>query len=341
LVDQSGDIEIESRYLMNSRTRFHETMAYGQPDRPPYFEEGLRPEVADAWHEQGLPRGTNPHDLFPVDRRQEIQFDLDPMPHPKKFPTSLSDLKDYAKRLNADDPKRIDEEWPQMVEDSRSGDVLTMLRVHRGFFLSMGVYDWQRFTEVMYLTMDDPEFVRRCMALFGEFAARMAERALSEAKVDAAVFSEPIGGNDRPLLSPQMYEDLVLDSYQPILDVLDRYGVKTLIFRTYANARLLIPCILKRGFNCLWACEVNAEFMDYQDIRREFGRDLRLIGGIDLDALRDGPEAIRREVETKVPPLLADGGYVPLADGRIREDVPYDHYVYYRRLLDRVLRNIG
>jgi len=86
---------------------------------------------------------------------------------------------------------------------------------------------------------------------------------------------------------------------------------------TYANARVLVPTILKWGFNCLWACEVNVEAMDYRSLRKEFGRDLRLIGGIDLDALRKDKEAIRREIEEKVPPLIADGGFIPLADGRV------------------------
>jgi hypothetical protein len=107
---------------------------------------------------------------------------------------------------------------------------------------------------------------------------------------------------------------------------------------TYANARLLLPSILKWGFNCLWACEVNVEAMDYRQIRREFGRDLRLIGGIDLDSLRHGKEAIRREVEEKVPPLVADGGYVPLADGRVRADVSLENYLYYRALLEKVTK---
>jgi uroporphyrinogen decarboxylase len=88
----------------------------------------------------------------------------------------------------------------------------------------------------------------------------------------------------------------------------------------------------------LWACEVNVEAMDYRDLRREFGRHLRLIGGIDLDALRQDKEAIRREVEEKVPPLVTDGGYVPLADGRVRVDVPFENYVFYRKLLERVTR---
>jgi hypothetical protein len=41
--------------------------------------------------------------------------------------------------------------------------------------------------------------------------------------------------------------------------------------------------------------------MDYRSLRKEFGRDLRLIGGIDLDALRQNKAGIRREIEEKVP----------------------------------------
>jgi uroporphyrinogen decarboxylase len=135
-----------------------------------------------------------------------------------------------------------------------------------------------------------------------------------------------------------MYADLVLTSYLPILDVLRRHSVDIPILRTYANARLLIPVLMEHGIDCLWACEVNAEAMDYRALRQEFGTRLRLIGGIDLDVLREGKEAIRREVEQKVPPLLEQGGYVPLADGRVREDIPFENYVYYRQLLEKVTR---
>jgi hypothetical protein len=211
-----------------------------------------------------------------------------------------------------------------------------MLRVHRGLFLTLGVHDWRRFDEVIRLLGEEPRLVREIMTIHGEFAAEMAEKVLSQVEVDAAVFSEPISDNHGPLISPRMYEELVLSSHDPLLEVLRRYHVETLIFMTYANSRLLLPPVLRRGFNCLWAYEVNVQAMDYRDLRREFGRTLGLIGGIDLDALRGGEDAIRREILEKVPPLLEDGGYVPLADGRIREDVPYESYTYFRRLLEEV-----
>jgi hypothetical protein len=74
--------------------------------------------------------------------------------------------------------------------------------------------------------------------------------------------------------------------------------------------------------------------MDYREIRLEYGRDLRLIGGIDSDSLRQTQQDIYRAVMEVVPPLLEDGGYIPLADGRVREDVSFENYKYYRKLLE-------
>ena len=59
---------------MNSRQRFQETMAYGQPDRPPCFEEGIRDDVIHAWRQQGMPDGKTPYELFDIDRRIEIML---------------------------------------------------------------------------------------------------------------------------------------------------------------------------------------------------------------------------------------------------------------------------
>ena len=322
---------------MSSRQRFWETMHYGRPDRPPYFEEGIREEVVKVWRQQGLAADADLASLFPSDPTEYIEPDLYPRPEFEHWPSNRAELVELEKRLDPADPARLPENWAEQVQSLRDRDTVRMLQVHHGFFLSAGVMGWGRFADVMRALFDDPAYVHRLMEICGEFSASLAERMLAEVSVDAAVFSEPIGDSCGPLISPRMYEEFVLSSYEPVLEVLRRHGVDTLIFITYANARLLIPSILKYGFNCLWACEVFGGAMDYRDIRREFGRDLRLIGGIDLDALRQGKDAIREEIEAKVPPLVASGGYVPLADGRVREDVTFEDYAYYRETLRSVL----
>ncbi len=319
-----------------SRQRFQKTMSYAKPDRVPYFEEGIRKDVLKAWHQQGLPRNKKLWELFPTDRFEEIILNMEPGPGLKKWPTNSRDLNRLRDSLNPDDPNRLPKNWKRKVRYWQNQDIVLMLRVFRGFFLSMGVNDWDRFTDLIYLIKDDPDLIRETLRIQGEFAARLTENVLKDINIDAAVFTEPIGGNEGPIISPADYKNIVLPTYKPIFDVLHRKGIKTIIFKTYANTRVLIPHALNFGFNCVWACEVNNPEMDYPDMRKEFGPDLRLIGGIDLDALRGDKEMIRKEVEEKVPDLIAQGGYIPLADGRVRKEIPFENYLYYRRLLEKI-----
>lgn len=321
---------------MNSRTRLLETMRFGHPDRVPYFEEGIRKDVLKAWRKQGLAAHANLAQMFASDEREEIDLDVNPHPWPARWPSTPSDLQAYAFSLDPTDRTRLPQGWNKQVPAWQSRTHALMLQVHIGFFETMGVDGWQRFHELILLMHNDPGFVREVMRINGEFVAALTERALQEVQIDAAIFSEPIGDNHGPLISPKMYADFVLSSYRPILEVLRRHSVDIIILRTYANARLLIPVLLEQGIDCLWACEVNTEAMDYRSLRREFGKRLRLIGGIDLDVLRQGREAIRRELEEKVPPLLEQGGYIPIADGRVRPNIPFENYVYYRQLLEKI-----
>jgi len=321
---------------MDSRERFRQAMGYGRPDRVPYFHEGMEEDVIQEWRRQGLSSGTDLNEMFRFDRREEFEPDLEALPGLRRWPSTISDLDRLQGALNPNDRSRLPKRWNSLVSKWRTRNHPLFLRVHRGFFLSMGVEGWKRFTEVMLLTIRDPEFVREAMRIQGEFSARIAERALKDAEFDAAVFTEPIAETRGPLISPKMYEDLVLKSYEPVLAVLRRYRVGTVILLTFANFRSLLPSIVKWGFNCLWACEAPQKEMDYRELRREFGRDLRLIGGIDLDVLRLDKESIKREVYEKVPPLLAEGGFIPLADGRVRKDIPLENYLYYRRLFEEV-----
>jgi hypothetical protein len=322
---------------MNGRERFISTMNYGNPDRPPLFEDGLREEVLRKWHTQGLRKKDKLESLFTFDLREEIEPDLDPSPAPSRWPNSIEGLKKLTARLDPDDPQRLPDGWGKKVIEWKTRNYPLLLRVHRGYFLSMGVHGWRRFTDAIQLLVDDPQSVKYWMNVYAEFTSRLIEKILREVQVDAALFSEPIGGNHGPLISPTMYLSFVLKSYQSILEVLHSFGVKTIIYRTYANTRALLPVVVKAGFNCLWACECNPQAMNYHGIRQEFGRDLRLIGGIDSDSLRQTQQDIYRSVMEVVPELLEDGGFIPLADGRVREDVTFDNYMYYRKLLESIL----
>lgn len=325
--------------MMTARQRFHETMHYGQPDRVPWLEEGLRDDVLEQWLCQGLSREADLAEMFGYDHRERIELDFEPNTESRPTVLTRHDLLALRRSLDPDHPKHWPDDWTQSVKRWRDRDFLLELPIHRGLFLTMGVGDWASLEPFLYRLADEPALVRDVMDIHAAFAASLAERVLRDLKIDFASFSEPIGGNSGPLVSPATYRQVVLDSYRPVLDVLRRHNVGTIVFMTYANARVLLDDVLAAGFNCLWAMETESQSMDYLALRRQYGKSLRLIGGIDLDCLLRDEAAIEREVMRRAPQLLADGGYIPVADGRVRASMPFGNYTCYRRLLQRMTQH--
>ena len=69
-------------------------------------------------------------------------------------------------------------------------------------------------------------------------------------------------------------------------------------------------------------------------LRRRYGRQLRLMGGIDKRAMAAGPGAIDAEL-ARVVPLLREGGFIPWCDHHVPPDVSLANYQYYvRRVQD-------
>jgi uroporphyrinogen-III decarboxylase len=70
--------------------------------------------------------------------------------------------------------------------------------------------------------------------------------------------------------------------------------------------------------------------MDARKLRREYGRDLILMGNVDKRALAEGREAIDKEVEM-VKELIHTSGYFVNADHFISTDVSYEKMKYFHQ----------
>ena len=319
---------------MNARTRFHALMQGTPVDRVPWLEEGLRDDVRERWQREGMP-ADGPSSVFVYDRRERIDVDLQLRPPGAKGLVSREELISWRQNLQRPLAERLGPGWTAKVHAWRGRDHLLELPIHAGVFLTMGVGDGAALEAFMYQLADEPDVAREAMALQGELARRLAERIVAEVEIDLLSFSEPIGDNHGPLIGPALYRTLALETYQPILELARGAKVPARVFMTYANARCLLPEVLAAGFNTLWAMETETTAMDYRRLRAEFP-GLSFIGGIDLDVLLAGDAAIERELQDKVPALLAMGGCIPLADGRVRASVSWPAYVHYRRLLEQM-----
>ena len=164
-----------------------------------------------------------------------------------------------------------------------------------------------------------------------------AATATVGAPFDYFNFFEDCAGKGGPLFGPETFRRFFMKPYRRIIERLRRAGIESFWVDCDGDPGPLIPLWIDAGINCLWPLE-QASGMDPRRLRKKFGRDLALCGGIDKRALAKGRRAIEKELRSKLPPLLAQGGYIPLADGRVRANVPFENYVYYRRMLEKVTR---
>ena len=320
---------------MNSRERFLAIIQGDKPDHPPLFPEGIREEVLLCWRTQGLPDGVDLDHLFLYDPFEQLDPNVYPNPEIADWSNPGQLLPLLRERLDPENPQHLPDNWSESVKGWKDRQHPLFLRIHQGLFLSLGIEDWRSFAPAILRLVDQPDFVREILAIQADFAARLAEKILRQVDLDGVVFSEPIAGNHGALISAGMYHAFALQSYAPIFDVLRDYQVPAIVWRSYANPINLLPEVIKFPFNVLWLCETPPGVLTPSRMRQIGASNLTLIGGIDSDVLHEDTRAIRQAIAT-VQPFVQEGGFIPLADGRVREDVPYPNYAFYRQELQRI-----
>jgi uroporphyrinogen-III decarboxylase len=201
------------------------------------------------------------------------------------------------------------------------------------------VGDWPTLEKVLEDVLDHPRKVRNRLEMYGDFCARMLDKAMEDVDPDFIFISEPISDNKGPLISPAMFERYMIPVYEKIVAVAKAHGCENILVSTYGNSARLLPCMIRAGVTSLWVSEAaEVEEIDYHSLRRRYGPELGLIGGIPLSILRSGtPERIERRLSEIVTPLMESGRYVPLVSGRVREEVPWPVYRRYREILARLV----
>ena len=123
--------------------------------------------------------------------------------------------------------------------------------------------------------------------------------------------------------------------YRRVVDVLHSRGVKWVALDSDGQVSDLIPHWIDAGINILYPFEVQAG-MDVVSVRKKFGRELRMWGGVDKRVIAQGKESIDGEL-ARVRPLIREGGYVAHPDHSLPPDVPLENFVYFMKQLRKTV----
>jgi uroporphyrinogen decarboxylase len=147
-------------------------------------------------------------------------------------------------------------------------------------------------------------------------------------KLDFCYLWEDIAYKSGPLFSPKIMRELMIPRWKVFTELLRENGVTVILVDCDGNVDELVPLVLEGGCNAMLPFEVAAD-NDVLAVRKKYGKNLTIIGGIDKRALAKGKTAIDAEIE-RVRPLLAQGGYFPTLDHYAPPDIPFMNYMYYR-----------
>jgi hypothetical protein len=253
------------------------------------------------------------------------------------FPiTENADFVKIRQRYNSETAARYDDLRAAGVPEWRNRDFVATVPDCGTFGLYWNLREWMGTMNLSYAFFDQPQLVHEMLDFLVEFAIDTLSRVLKEFDVDYFSFSEDFAFKTGPLVSPALFRKFFVSPYRRLTEFLRRHSINSIWLDTDGNCEILIPLLLECGVTCLWPLEQTAG-MDPRKLRREYGRDLALSGGIDKRELAKGKREIEQELESKLPSLLEQGGYIPTLDHAVPPDVSLENYTYYLELKQRYL----
>jgi uroporphyrinogen decarboxylase len=187
--------------------------------------------------------------------------------------------------------------------------------------------DWMGLENLSIALMTDRDWVEEMMEHITRMDLEFIERHIpGGGEVDVAWWWEDMCYNHGPLMSPKLFEELMVPRYKRITDALEARGIGVNVLDCDGRIYELVPGWLRGGINCMFPIE--SLHTDPWKLREEYGDEILLLGGVDKMALIAGKDAIDRELE-RLHPLVERGGYLPCVDHRVPPDVTYENYLYY------------
>ena len=239
---------------------------------------------------------------------------------------------EHKKKLDPGTPGRWPADWDALVEELNGQDDPVVLEVG-GFYGYLR--DWIGSENILYMFYDDPVLIEDMMEQMLYLETEIIKRVVKDIKIDEADFWEDMAYKAGPFISPDMVRKFMVPRYKKITELLRSNGVDIIYVDCDGSVEQLVPIWLESGINYIWPLEQTAG-NDAVALRKKYGKDLILGGAIDKRALAKGKEAIEKEVLSKVPFLLEQGGYFPSVDHLVPPDVSFENYCHYMNTLRNV-----
>jgi uroporphyrinogen decarboxylase len=330
---------------LSPRDLVYQTLRYEQPDVCPYYvwvDKEMVPPLASHYGSESFIGPTDGTSNFvgsytalreviarPVTENGDlfvdefgVEFRRGSIPHVERPALNEPSLRGY--------------EFPDLSTDAHLAGLDDWLatNVDRFRIIQLGMMFFERtwFMRGMENILMDlhlhPRFVEELLEGLEAVCMRVIDRLLRDYgdRIDAIGLSEDYGTQTSLLISPKHWRQFIRPHLARLCKRIHEGG-KLVYLHSCGHVMPIIPDLVEVGVNLLQP--IQPETMDIFEIKRRFGRDLCLVGGISTQhTLHAGtPEDVRRDVNECLTRMAAGGGYIMAPAKAILPGVPLENAI--------------
>jgi uroporphyrinogen decarboxylase len=231
-----------------------------------------------------------------------------------------------------DEPEHLDKDYAELAKKAKD------LRENTDYFLvgyfgghilyaAQNLRGWQTFLMDLLI---NPEFAEALMDKILDAHLRRFDRFIESfgQYVHLIEFDEDLGMQDRPLMKPSLYRQLLKPRQKQLFSYAKSRSDAFLLLHTDGSVAQFFPDFIEMGIDAVNPIQVSAADMDTQLLKREYGADISFWGGgCDSQTVlpMGSPQDVEDEVKRRIDHLSPGGGFVFAPIHNIQANVPVEN----------------
>jgi uroporphyrinogen decarboxylase len=222
---------------------------------------------------------------------------------------------------------------PDFWDQLRSRAILLRQTSERAIVLSAGcnLFEWGTFLRRLDNFLMD---LLRAPSEVERFLDALVERHLSSLEkicravgdvVDIIRLGDDLGINNGPFMSPATYRKLFKPRHTVLCNYIKTHSQAHTFLHSCGSIYKLVPDLIEAGFEILNPVQTNAQDMQPERLKNEFGKDVTFWGaGADTRSIlnRGTPPEVKDHVRANIEILSPGGGFIFNTIHNILPDVP-------------------
>ncbi len=334
--------------ISNSFDRFLTAIHRQEPDRVPFGELGVDPEVKQAFMGRPVISLEDEVEFFITAGYDYVLVDTDLYATPQIQGTII---KPHADTANAYDQRRQDRNWvdskakaiqtwqdvekfpwptAEQVDCSVYSRIEPLLPPEMRLLVTFGhIYTMAMqlmgFESFCLTLMEDPVLVKNIIDRLGNETMRLLEKILSYDQVGAVCIQDDIAYTSGLMISPRSLRKIFFPWLTRAAEISHSHG-RPLIYHSDGKVDEVLPDIIAAGVDALHPIEPKC--MNIVEVKRSFGHQIALIGNVDLGYVltRGTPQEVREAVRSLIKQLGPGGGYLMSSANSVTNYVPLANY---------------